>query len=154
GPDSPRLVDAAEPVESCAFSPDGHELAARHPDGSIALYDLARGKRKCVESDRAARLMAFAPDGRRLALSGHVEEAAVQVVDLDSGRVVRKLWHPDDAQAVAWSGDGRLLAVGGDDLLVHVWDTAEWKEQATLAGHHKEICEVAFSPDGTLLASS
>jgi WD40 repeat protein len=50
----------------------------------------------------------------------------VQVVDLETGRVVRRLGHPDDVQAIAWSGDGRLLAVAADDRVIHVWDTAEW----------------------------
>jgi serine/threonine protein kinase/WD40 repeat protein len=152
-PGSPRRVDSAEPVEVCAFSPDGHVLAARQPDGSIALYDLARGGRRSLKSDRAARVMAFAPDGRRLALSGHVEEAMVQVVDLETGRVVQKLWHPDDVQAMTWSGDGRLLAVGADDRAIHVWDTAEWREQAVLEGHGKPPQGLTFSPDGGLLAS-
>src|SRR5262249_57277405 len=62
--------------------------------------------------------------------------------------------HPDDVRAIAWSGDGRLLAAAGDDRVIHVWDTAEWKKQAILEGHRKQVVELSFSPDGPLLASS
>jgi eukaryotic-like serine/threonine-protein kinase len=57
--------------------------------------------------------------------------------------------------SVAFSPDGRLLASGGFENTVTLWEVATSRVKATLKGHgHSDflLC-VAFSPDGTLLAS-
>ncbi len=61
--------------------------------------------------------------------------------------------HTGMVSAVAVSSDGKLLASGGRDTDVILWDAATAKVKATLQGHKQPISCVAFSPDGTLLAS-
>jgi Tol biopolymer transport system component len=56
--------------------------------------------------------------------------------------------------SVAFSPDGRLLASGGSDRTVRLWDPATGKHRRTLKGHTNIVYAVAFSPDGQLLASS
>ena len=55
--------------------------------------------------------------------------------------------------AVSFSPDGKLLASGGGDNTVKLWDVATGKEIKTLSGHTNEVWGVSFSPDGKLLAS-
>jgi len=55
--------------------------------------------------------------------------------------------------AVAFSPDGRLLASGGSDGAVRVWDVATGRELRRLEGHTDSVQSVAFSPDGRTLAS-
>jgi WD40 repeat protein len=61
--------------------------------------------------------------------------------------------HKDKVNAVAISADGKLLASGGQDSNVILWDRASGKVSATLHGHKQPVSCVAFSPDGTLVAS-
>ena len=62
-------------------------------------------------------------------------------------------WFNREVNSVAFSPDGRLLASGGGDKTVRLWDPATGEHQRTLAGHTGPVATVAFSPDGRLLAS-
>jgi WD40 repeat protein len=55
---------------------------------------------------------------------------------------------------VAFSPDGRRLALGDGENYVTVWDADSGEELLSLEGHEAVVTAVAFSPDGKRLASA
>ncbi len=61
--------------------------------------------------------------------------------------------HEKPVITIAFSPDGRLLASGGWEDTILLWDVSSGTKLKRLAGHERGVRSVAFSPDGQLLAS-
>ena len=62
--------------------------------------------------------------------------------------------HEGAVNAVTFSPDGTLVASGGDDATVHLWDPTTGEEILTFSEHRGAVNAVIFSPDGATIASA
>lgn len=92
----------------------------------------------------------YSPDGRLVATAGDKPGEQLKLWDLQSGQVVRKLTSFDPTRSVAFSPDGRRLAVTGTDG-VQILDVSGAVIRSFDSGI---IYETAFSPDGRRLATA
>lgn len=60
--------------------------------------------------------------------------------------------HTGKVFSVAFSADGKLLASGGKDNTIRLWDADSGEQIQTFTGHTDGVVSVAFSPDGRTLA--
>jgi WD40 repeat protein len=112
-----------------AYSPDGRVLAAQHDYRRVCLYDavtlapLAEHAPPPPNPDEkmdSVVRMVFHPSGRLLGVTGRT---TVTLLDTEALRPVRKFdWGIGRTTGLAFSPDGTLAAVAGQDGQVIVWD--------------------------------
>lgn len=168
-------------VLSVAFSPDGKTLAIGGQNGgNVILYDVVAGRRAAVlegqQGDDVVFSVAYSPDGGLLASASQdidTTSTSPDGTDLEGNAATVTLWDMTvrgkpavvrqvrkiviTVWAVAFSPDGKTLAAATDrvkDKVVRLWDVATGQERAPLRGHTDIIHSLAYSPDGTMLATA
>ncbi len=127
---------------------------------NFAYADLSRSV--FAETFGGVSCVAFSPNGKLLATSDTSGE--VQIWDLPSGRQLNAfkadlIWtwavafSPIPPTSLTKGGEGGILASGGDDYIVKLWDVQTGKCLRLLKGHTNTVNAIAFHPDGYLLAS-
>jgi eukaryotic-like serine/threonine-protein kinase len=139
----------------CALRPDGQMLALGLPSGGVSFHDLRDGGREIgrLATGSVPAFLCYDPDGRRLAVIGR-DATEVQVFDVATGRQLYAVPHGVVVISADFSPDGKTLASGGKDGLIHFSDAATGAARQTLRGHRNRIGQVIYDPGGQLLAST
>jgi RNA polymerase sigma factor (sigma-70 family) len=150
---------------SVAFSPDGKFLiTASDYNRTIILWDAATGKElhRFIGDEYSTPMgvPVFSPDSKRLA-SLVWGQTGVRLWDVATGKEVRtvKVGSPltigglASSRRLAFSPDGKVLAVPDDGKIIHLLDVTAGTELRPLKGHSEKIESLAFSPDGKTVAA-
>ena len=144
-----------------AFSADGKILYSTGWDGIVRRWDVAARKQLPLPDGgiRGSEVVAASPNGTMLA---YVDEAdVVRLVDPRTGKELKQLKTENGgASHLAFSRDGRMLAVGGshgDQVHVILWDIGAGKVQRRWDWQkgrdpHSSVEDIHFSPDGQRIA--
>jgi WD40 repeat protein/transcriptional regulator with XRE-family HTH domain len=159
-------------VIGMALSADGRLVASGAYDGMVRLWDVESGQ--CLATMHAhpggAYAVALSASGHLAASSGN--DGIVRVWDtaswVPSTALLRGSVHASESPGypvatmaghtggiwgLALSADGRLVASGGLDGMIMLWEAASGRRLLTLQGHTGQIYSMALNTDGRLLAS-
>jgi WD40 repeat protein/transcriptional regulator with XRE-family HTH domain len=144
-------------VFGVGWRPGGGVLASSGWDNAIRLWDGASGS--CLEvigdrdhPDTLFLGVTWSPDGKLLASATLMRGVLVWEVRARSLRWIgREL--PIVIRRLAFSRDGTRLVAGTEDGHVYVWAASDGRLLQRLPGHQGPVLSVAWSPDGSRLAS-
>ena len=151
-----QLTGHVGAIARIVFSPDGRRLVAAGAATAAIVWDVATGStlHRLDGHDDVVPSIAISPDGARLA---SVDGSAVYVWDMATGKRLHRLPDTGSAYWVAFSPDGRRLAVGDLDPAVALWDVASGQRLQRLAGHPDgflPFVSSAFVPGSQRLATA
>ena len=129
--DSPRarrvMTGHLSDVDCVAWHPNCNYIATGSADRTVRVWDVASGAcvRIFVGHSSGVRALAMSPDGKSAASAA--EDGGVLVWDLGTARATHAFaGHRGPVFSLDYAGGGRgnLLASGGADETVRLWDTA------------------------------
>ena len=152
----PARLDFPASVEVMQFSPDGKQVVTAHGNGSVRVTEVASKKevQHWKEVHRGGIWgMRLARDGQLLATAG--KDGFLRVFDMSDYKLLHELKHPGDTNGVAFTNDNKFIFTGCGDSAIRVFDVAGGEEVRALREHTGgSITDLAFAPDGKLLASA
>jgi len=147
------------PVASLAFSPDSTVLASGSYGGTINLWTVETKKLlRTINLKFVISSLAFSANNKIL-YSANASPAGgtINLWGVEAGKLLRTFDINIEGflQARAFSPDRRIFAAGSRTGTITLWDVETGKLLHTLQGHGNGlwVYSVAFSPDGTTLAS-
>lgn len=148
-----RDIGYKNPAKCAALSDDGRWAFAASPDRA-AIWEIGAGKPAVVIQKNSVLCAAFAPGTIRVYVG--TEYGRIQVFEPPAAEPVRAFddRHTDAIASLALSPNGELVATGGDDGTVRIWNAATGKEQWKLDAHSGRVVSVAFAANGHRLVSA
>ena len=158
----------ADRVNSLAYSPDNAAVASASRDGTVKVWDLGNGREittyrghvdqpddptKGGSNVLGVTDVSFHPKEKVIASASGNQ---VHTWDPATGKTIKTVVNlgktDKPIKSIAYSPDGKLLAVGADDGILRVVEADTGKAVFTSPPRNARIEKVAFSPNSKLVA--
>ena len=155
------LTGHTEHIWSVCFSPDGKRLVSGSADKIARVWDVESGEEIAtlpLDEPRTLMEIAFSPCGNLIA-GGLFGELRLWNAETLTTLFTISQPQRQNPYALAFSPCGKYLASGTwwekgmEKMAIRLWNVASGENIATFWGHPTDIQSLAFSPDGTLLAT-
>jgi WD40 repeat protein len=138
-------------VSQVSFSPDSKRIATGSEDKTVRVWDAQTGQELFVLRGHSAAIrgVVWTEGGRRLLSAA--DDGTLRTWDGENGRQGSRL---AGGPALAFSPDGKRIALSAEPGSVVVCDAVSGKKELVLAGHAGPVWRLAFSRDGNGLTSA
>lgn len=158
------LLGHTKPMNDLTVSPDGKYVVTTATDSSARIWEIdLSGSGEMAQIDGSADNglakalpMVYSPDGRFFAIRN--ENQILEIWETSTSRRVAELGY---GTFLGFSPDGRFAfkAINRHfgqkiSFTAEMWDVRTWEKAADLPGHSDDIMDIAFSPDGRLIATA
>jgi WD40 repeat protein len=143
----------ANSVNSMALTPDEKRLVTSSSDKTVKVWSFPDGKLLHTLQDRkkVVSALALSPDGLWIGAVSYSGRFMVWTVDGEP--VVGVKANQKNLASIAFSADGKKLAVGGLGDDVTVWSLPTGEQIETLSGHKIAVSKLQFINNGQYLVS-
>ena len=151
---APAWSQSTPLVNGVAVSSDGALFATGDDTGSVQLWSTSTWQsiKQIVMASVRAQDVDFSPDSKLLAAVG--SDSLDDVYQVPSGASVSFLAFSGSIHSVLFSPDGSRIAVGTDLGELGILNTSDWSDVARITAAHSYNTDVAFSPDGSVVATT
>ncbi|KAJ3211519.1 ubiquitin-protein transferase activating protein [Entophlyctis luteolus] len=129
-------------VCSLQWTSDGGHLAVGIGNGDTQIWDFETQTKVRTMRGHTARVGVLSWD-RHIVSSGSIWHHDVRIANHKVGEL---LGHSQEVCGLKWRADGGLLASGGNDNLVNIWDARSSVPKSTKSNHNAAVKAIAWCP--------
>lgn len=136
------------------FSPDSRHFAMPNPHGYgiVSVWDVETRQMIWKGQHNIVHCVCWSKDNARI-FSGALADG-VRIWNATDGQLLEHISAVEAVTSVAVSTDNRLLAIGGMNGIVHLWDLVEKRVIASYRGHLSTVYNCEFVDSDTVLLTT
>jgi serine/threonine protein kinase len=137
-----------------ALALSGTRALTGHANGKVVLWDLESAQKIATlqRSDASIGAVAFIGNANSVAAASHDGKVALWDAQQPSAPLHVFEGHEQPVEALAYASESPLIASGGADKTVRLWDVTTLSQKRQYRGARDEVTAVAFARNGRLLA--
>jgi serine/threonine protein kinase len=147
----------SEHMRKVVYSPDAQTLVTATREGTVRLWQVSNHSQQASWHGGSfdCEQLAFSPGGEILAIGGGIVDGKLHLMrasDAYTELIIDEI--PGAVKSIAFSSDGKLLAIGTRNNIVQVRATSDLKLLHTFWGHSSAVEGVGFVQNDQVLVSA
>ncbi|KAJ3340025.1 substrate-specific activator of APC-dependent proteolysis [Gonapodya sp. JEL0774] len=140
------LADGGDTVTSVSWNGRGTTLAVGTNKGYVQLWDVQKEAVSRTMGGHKARVGTMAWNGERLSSGGRDRQILHRDPNMPADHFRTLSVHKQEVCGLKWNVDDQILASGGNDNKLIIWDKFDARPKFRLTDHSAAVKAIAWSP--------